>query len=115
MELVNWKEFSRKELGDYSDTLGIKLNKRQSLKKMQDEFESKYSVADIDGIIEVIEPQQVESYIEVKLSDLKVKDTFFLNGECKLERTAGVKSYWYNKKDKKHYTGSNYRVVEVKQ
>lgn len=36
---MNWKELTRKQLGDHADTLNIKLDKRANLKNMQEQFE----------------------------------------------------------------------------
>ena len=108
---MNWRELTRKQLGDHADTLGIKLNKRANLRTMQSDFESQYDIHPK----EPNEPQQVDVFVEVALSELNIKDTFYLNGECRLDKKVGIKAYWYNLEAKIDYTGSSFRIVEVKQ
>jgi len=112
---MNWRELTRKQLGDHADHIGIKLNKRKNLVTMQDEYHIKLrdKIVIIDD--EPSEPQQVDAFVEVALSELNIKDTFYLNGECRLDKKVGVKAYWYNLEAKIDYTGSSFRIVEVKQ
>jgi len=115
---MNWRELTRKQLGDHADTLGIKLNKRTNLRTMQSDFESQYNVEDHLATSQktaIEEPQQVDAFVEVALSELNIKDTFYLNGECRLDKKVGIKAYWYNLEAKIDYTGSSFRIVEVKQ
>lgn len=48
---------------------------------------------------------------ENKLSELEIGSEFNLKGKCRLDRIEGVKAYWYNLDDKKHYTGSAFTIV----